>query len=210
VKVTRAMIVHQGRLMARTIRHVARRPSVGRDIVRLAATRGRSTMELRLPWLPFQLIDDLAQTVGTGTNVFEFGGGGSTLWLLDRGASVVTVEHDPEWAAHLRGEVTSPRWTLLERGPDDDYESYVSAIAGYGEGFFDLVIVDGRERSRCVAAAHSKVRPGGLLIVDDADRERYHDAISSVGWPVELVVGFAPAKPTLAFSAVLRRPDVDG
>lgn len=210
MKVTRAMIVHQGRLMARTIRHLARQPSAGRDVGRLAATRGRSTMELRLPWLPFQLIDELAQTVRPGTKVFEYGGGGSTLWLLDRGAYVVTVEHDPGWAEHLRSSVTSSRWTLLEPGEANAYESYVSAIDIYDDDSFDVVVVDGRERARCVAAARTKVRPGGILIVDDADRERYQDAINSLGWPCEVVVGFAPAKPTLAYSAVLRRPPGHG
>ena len=39
----------------------------------------------------------------------------------------------------------------------------------------DLVVVDGRERARCAARATAKVRPGGLLLVDDIDRERAID-----------------------------------
>jgi hypothetical protein len=50
------------------------------------------------------------------------------------------------------------------------------------------------------------VRPGGLLLVDDIDRERYHAAVDAIGWPRRDVVGFAPAKPTLSYTAVLRRP----
>jgi hypothetical protein len=46
---------------------------------------------LRLPWLPFVLQEELEERVGAGTRVFEFGGGGSTLYFLDLGAVVVTV-----------------------------------------------------------------------------------------------------------------------
>ena len=57
-----------------------------------------------------------------------------------------------------------------------------------------------------LTAALPKVRPGGLLIVDDADRVKYHAAMEATGWPRRDVVGFAPAKPSLAYTAVLTRP----
>ena len=203
------MLRHQLRLMGRSVRLVVRTPRLARELPRLLATRGRGTMTLRLPWLPFRLIDELEEVVGAGYRVFEYGGGGSTLWFLDRGATVVTVEHHERWAQHLRTEVRSDHWTLLERSGTDGYAAYIAAIEDYEDEWFDLVVVDGRERARCVAAALPKVRRGGLLIVDDADRERYTAALQATGWPRRDVVGFAPAKPTLAHSAVLRRPAAD-
>lgn len=210
MKITPAMLGRQAGLVARSVRLIAQQPDLGRGFGRLAATRGRSTMTLRLPWLPFRLIDELATRVQDGVRVFEYGGGGSTLWFLDRGATVVTVEHHREWAAALAASVPADRWTLLERPLDDDAVSYVDAIRDFPDDSFDIVVVDGRERARCVAAARSKVRPGGLLIVDDADRERYGAAIAAVPWPRRDVIGFAPAKPSLAFTAVLDRPLTDG
>ena len=170
-------------------------------------------MRLRLPWLPFPLIDQLAERIGPGSHVFEYGGGGSTLWFLDRGATVVTVEHHPGWADHLQREVTGDGWTLLQRGLEDDAAAYVDAIGEYDDDSFDLVVVDGRERARCAIAASAKVRPGGWLIVDDVDRERYAEAVGNLeaaGWARLDVIAFAPAKPTLAYSAVLQKPGVDG
>jgi predicted O-methyltransferase YrrM len=163
-------------------------------------------MSLRLPWLPFTLIDDLAGRIRDGDRVFEYGGGGSTLWFLDRGAHVVTVEHHPGWAAQLRNTVDVDRWTMLERSLDGGATDYVDAIAEFEDESFDLVIVDGRERSRCAMAAMDKVKPGGWLIVDDADRPRYAAALADIGWPRTDYVAFAPAKPTLAYTAVLQKP----
>lgn len=197
---------HQARLMGRSAAELAREPAKGRELGRLIATRGRSTSRLRLPWLPFRLIDELADVVGPGARVFEFGGGGSTLWFLDRGCEVVTVEHVPAWSERLAGLVISDRWELLDRGADDGYDAYVAAIADYPEDFFDVVVVDGRERVRCAYAAMPRVRPGGWLVVDDVDRERYSAGLASIPWPRRDVVGFAPGKPTLAYTAVLTRP----
>lgn len=204
--VTGAMVRNQLRLAGRSAKVLARHPTVGRELPRLAATRGQSTMRLRLPWLPFRLIDELAEVVGPGTKVFEFGGGGSTLWFLDRGAQVVTVEHHEGWADQLSQAIDDPSWTLLRRPADQQYAAYVAAIEDYPEDWFDLVVVDGRERARCAATATTRVRPGGLLLVDDIDRARYQPAVDALGWPRRDVVGFAPAKPTLAYTAVLRRP----
>ena len=102
----------------------------------------------------------------------------------------------------------SPRtgWTLAERSADDDYAAYVAAIEEHPDDSFDVVVVDGRERARCLTAACPRCGPAGCLIVDDVDRERYHAAIDATGWPRRDVVGFAPAKPSLAYTAVLTRP----
>ncbi|WP_372733996.1 O-methyltransferase [Nocardioides sp.] len=206
MKITPEMLARQARLIGRSVRVLAREPGLGREFPQLIATRGRSTMSLRLPWLPFRLIEELGEHVRPGSRVFEYGGGGSTLWFLAQGAQVVTVEHHPAWAAQLRASISSESWTLLERPETDRFKTYVEAIEDYPDEEFDVVIVDGRERARCLTAALPKVKPGGLLIVDDADRERYQPAIEATGWNRRDIVGFAPAKPSLAYTAVLTRP----
>lgn len=211
MKVTGAMLAHQARLLGRSAVRIARQPSTGAELGRLLATRGRGTLELRLPWLPFRLVDELGEILGPGSRVLEYGGGGSTLWFLDRGADVVTVEHHAGWAADLRKCVGSEpgageRWALLERGNGDDWGAYVGAATEYPRDHFDLVLVDGRHRVRCAVAAAPHVRPGGLLLLDDVDRPEYSAAFREVPWARRDVVGFAPAKPSLGYTAVLTRP----
>jgi Methyltransferase domain len=205
--ITTAQLRRQIRLMARTAGHLVRHPGDGREVTRLLRAGVRSTVRLRMPWLPFRLIDDLESRLQPGMKVFEFGGGGSTLWFLDHDLEVVTVEHDQAWSRVLQETAASPRWTLLVRPLGIDGTSYVGTIDQYPDAHFDLVVVDGRERARCVRASLAKIKPGGTLVVDDVDRERYARALERVGWPRTDVVGFAPAKPSLSYTAAFSCPD---
>lgn len=51
---------------------------------------------------------------------------------------------------------------------------------------FDLVLIDGRARSQCVGVGAKLLRPGGVLVVHDAQRPEYHAALREVGRPVFL------------------------
>lgn len=207
MKITATMLGRQARLVSRSAVLVARHPHYANGLGRLARTAGRSTVSLRLPWLPFELIEDLRQRLGPGSSVFEFGGGGSTLFFLDCGARVITVEHDAAWMARLE-ELAAPHAWHGRLRTLDDTDAYVSSIAEHPDDTFDVVVVDGRERARCAMAALEKVRPGGWLVFDDVDRERYADALKALPWPRRDYVGFAPAKPSLAFTAVFEKPHV--
>ena len=50
---------------------------------------------------------------------------------------------------------------------------YASAIDLYRDEYFDIVCVDGRSRPACIKHAVPKVKPGGLLILDNSDRDYY-------------------------------------
>jgi predicted O-methyltransferase YrrM len=158
--------------------------------------------------LSFEIIELLDAVVTRDTAVFEFGGGGSTLWFADRAGTVVTVEHDHGWAHDLRAATTEdPRTTILAHDASDGYEAYVNAIRAYPDEHFDVVLIDGRERVRCVAAAAPKLRPGGLLVLDDSERPLYARAGEILdGWPCQVVSGLAPFKPVAGTTTVWRRP----
>lgn len=119
----------------------------------------------RLPWLSFRVIRRLEQIVTPDSKVLEFGSGNSSLWLAERCGLLVTVDNDPEWygwlAPRLKGANVSAR---LRVGRDE----YLN-VDDYPDGFFDLVIVDGRWRDLSVERALRKVRPGGYVYVDNVD-----------------------------------------
>ena len=50
------------------------------------------------PWIQFQARDVIQQSLPLRPRIIEFGAGGSTLYWLRQGASVTSVEHDPNWA----------------------------------------------------------------------------------------------------------------
>jgi hypothetical protein len=74
---------------------------------------GGSPLSLKLPWINFPAIDFLRQTLKRGGKAFEWGMGGSTLFLSQYCASVVSVEHDGKWYNLARAEISKqPNSTL--------------------------------------------------------------------------------------------------
>src|SRR3989442_618610 len=161
--------------------------------------RGRTTLEARVPYMPLSAVQFLEHHLYPGSIVFEWGGGGSTLWFADRVRTVIAVEHDRAWYAALHDKLsmgTRAECSLLLREPQPlvpetpagylssecvgNFQDYVHAIdAGHDEAL-DLVLVDGRCRASCLLRAASKVRPGGMLVLDDSDRDRYQSAAGTL------------------------------
>lgn len=169
-----------------------------------------------IKWLDFYLTPD--------SLVFEWGSGGSTLYIAKKVRKVISIEHNAQWwkkvtsAAKEWGiencqcmlvepepvfESDVPRVTLsdLELCRSSygalrqfrerlgvatfNYEKYVKAICEYPDATFDLVLVDGRARASCILYGHSKVKPGGFLMLDDAERPRYKNGKSILSrWKV--------------------------
>lgn len=165
---------------------------------------GATPVETHRPWMTFRAIERLEASVKRGDKVFEYGGGGSTLFFLGRGAEVTTIEHDQGWFDVLGQKIGADRaWagrlirperrsssapcdpadpalfgTSDEALKDFDFRAYVQAIQSHPDGQFDVVCVDGRSRPACLALARSKVKRGGLLVLDNAERETYARAVA--------------------------------
>ncbi|HEY8545283.1 MAG TPA: class I SAM-dependent methyltransferase [Acidimicrobiales bacterium] len=202
---------------------------VGRHLYSLLAIYDLERMvALGLPWWTYGAIDEvdrfLAERKGKA-RVFEFGAGASTLWLAERAGEVHSVEHDLSFVellepkvkpldnVHLRpvaavaveddgaGAITSGR-----KGYEGlDFTDYVAAIDAVG-GPFDLVIVDGRARDACLRAAVRHLADDGVILFDNAGRDRYQAAIRECGLDVEVKAGWAPSLPYREATALLRKP----
>ncbi len=78
-----------------------------------------------------------------------------------------------------------PGWSWQERLiPQDiclpeviEYVEYPRRVAG--ERGFDVIIVDGRFRRRCLLAASEVLAPGGLVLLHDAQRDHYHHSLEN-------------------------------
>ena len=60
----------------------------------------------------------------------------------------------------------------------DFYDDYVNCIDVLNN--FDIIVIDGRCRSKCIIKSINKLNPGGLFIVDNAERENYKNAIDII------------------------------
>jgi len=155
---------------------------------------GRSAYKDGLPWLAFEAREWMDSFLNRDMTVFEWGSGGSTLFLAKRVETLISVEHNPEWHEKIgrlieeRG-LSNCQCILKETRPGNDYFSswpeyrglsfkeYCQTIDSYPDESFDLVLVDGRARSFCVQHAIQKIRPKGFLLLDDSERLRYTGGI---------------------------------
>ncbi|HMQ00869.1 MAG TPA: hypothetical protein PKC24_13905 [Cyclobacteriaceae bacterium] len=54
-----------------------------------------------------------------------------------------------------------------------EFHDYYSFIDRFENAYFDFVIVDGRARLECVWHAMPKIKAGGFIVLDNAERNRY-------------------------------------
>lgn len=162
--------------------------------------------------------------------VFEFGAGASTIWLARRAAHVDSVEHDVEYAQVVRAvldrEGLTERVQLHEVVPlpvdgaarpitSDkpgagglDFRPYVETIdrvAGEAGTRYDLIVVDGRARQSCLAAALRHLADDGIVLFDDSYRPRYRAAIKNSGLRERSHAGFVPSLPNPSATSLLTR-----
>ncbi|MGL5824884.1 MAG: class I SAM-dependent methyltransferase [Nocardioides sp.] len=177
-----------------------------------------------VPWWTFKASDEVASFLATHpqARVFEWGSGASTAWLARRAGTVTSVEHDGGWAdivrpvlpANATVRVIEPRPASGAPGEELsgkpgfeglDFGAYVNEVHQIDDAF-DLIVVDGRARGACFAHAIGKLRPGGILVFDNVDRERYREAISASPVPVDVqwTRGLTPALPYPTRTALVR------
>lgn len=188
------------------------------------------------PWLNFDALDALARLELRGWHVFEYGSGGSTLFWLRRGARVVSIEHDPAWYERVRAAIPPDapldyRLVPPEPAPAGSadcadpaayrscdpafagwsFARYAAQIDAFPEASFDLVLIDGRARPSCLVHAAPRVRPGGMLILDNSDRAYYTLRLGPLftGWTATVYAGATPGAPVFSAATFYVRGDAE-
>ena len=116
--------------------------------------------------------------------VIEYGSGSGTPWLCERAERAISVEHLAPWAEKVSALLDEMGLTNHRMIVEPLGDGYVMAIEEEG-GPYDLVIVDGRLRVKCVRTAINHVAPDGMLVLDNSERPYYKPAIDlldGLGW----------------------------
>jgi predicted O-methyltransferase YrrM len=132
------------------------------------------------PWLTREAITYLSDTVRRHDKILEYGAGASTVWFSKRAFVVDSIEHDRAWfdlVGRAVGTEILPNVGLHHVPATNDFEEYVQfgRKLGAQRGGYDVVVVDGRRRVRCVKAIAEFVVPGGILVLDNAERPQYSE-----------------------------------
>lgn len=134
-----------------------------------------------LPWIPYVASNLLAERLRSTMRVLEFGCGYSTLFLMTRAGSVVSVEHQPSWLEFMRTNVDDN--VTLIAAPAEPADAYCSVVTG-GDAF-DVILIDGQHRLQAFDLALTKVGQDGVIFMDDTQRVAYQPAFaraSEAGW----------------------------
>jgi hypothetical protein len=100
--------------------------------------------------------------------VCECGAGRSTIWFAQRTSRLISIEHDPAWHAKVVDSLNAECFENVSVSLCLDKESYVERLSALDEGALDLCLIDGIARDEYALVALSKLKTGGLLIVDNA------------------------------------------
>ena len=166
-----------GRLTAHLLRH----PRYISRCLTHNPLNGRSPLDFEMPWFSYAAIDFLEKFLQPHMVAFEYGSGGSTLFLAKRIKFVTSVEDNSDWynriCAHLNEKkITNASIQLRPfnfKNPIGFEESdYLKAIPDQP---FDIIIIDGSEewvhvRPTCFRYAEDFVAPGGVIVLDDSWR----------------------------------------
>lgn len=134
-----------------------------------------------MPWWTFGAVREIEGRVHKAMEVFEYGSGGSTVFLAQRCRMVTAVEDDPQWTEAVRKEGARRGLTNIQilKCPYDFVQAHQFEDSDYFRSIrgkkYDLVVVDGQEygiqvRGSCFWEAERHIRAGGMILVDDSYR----------------------------------------
>jgi hypothetical protein len=129
------------------------------------------------PWITRAAHDVLDSYLRKTDVGLEFGSGRSTVWFAKRVARLTSVESDPAWHQRVTSRLASENLSNVEShlfpGPEVPGKGHESAYANIASKFahdsLDFVLVDGLYRDSCALLSLDKIRPGGLLIIDNVN-----------------------------------------
>jgi predicted O-methyltransferase YrrM len=181
--------------------------------LRLPAARLRNRLRRipERPWIVPAAVGWLSRRMRRDWSVLELGSGRSTVWFGRCAGRVLAFEDDEFWhgrAVHLVAGAGLENVDLRHL----PVERFAAEVAALPDGSFDLVVVDFLEsptadRNELVRVARSKLRPGGLLLLDDSDRPGYAEAYELLeGWRERRFTGVKDEYPQVCETAIFRRP----
>ena len=154
----------------------------------------KTAIDLRLPWLAWPAIRFLRQVLSPNDAVLEWGAGGSTLFFLDLGCRVYTIESSEEWVSRVGGAISKDmrrRWPPMLMPDTADYVSGRTRVSRV-----DLILVDGLSESRvdCVRECLHLDLPRHFVL-DDSWRVEYHEISEMLsGFQRLKMRGFGPGR----------------
>ena len=132
------------------------------------------------PWLVQDSILFLDEWLQNDMKGFEFGSGRSTKWFTKRVSFYFSTEGNFEWYKKSiesnKENIKKNKCEIVFKDAGDQVKidenkvkSYSTSLSKFKDQYFDFGLVDGHFRMECIYNSLSKIRPNGVLIIDNSD-----------------------------------------
>ena len=121
------------------------------------------------PTISFRATKEIKKILKPHFQCVEFGSGMSTVWLAKRCDFLLSRENNRFWYNKIK--------KILERKPHLNVqyqfcdEKNFSCLTNFEDKFFDFAMVDGWDRTGCIASVLPKLKDGGWLYLDNSDKD---------------------------------------
>ncbi len=164
------------------------------------------------PWLTASSIKAFDMLLTKEDVGLEYGSGRSTYHFAKLLGQLTSVEHHEEWynivqdtlvknkvnnvdlklippnSTYTKPNLSSVDDYYLEASAypvkDDLFKDYINLIDAIPNGSLDFILIDGRARVSCSKKSVTKLKRGGLFVLDNSERVRYkeiHEMLET--WP---------------------------
>ena len=164
--------------------------------VKYALDRSLELLHPNDPWISPAAVQFCNANLNRSQVGLEWGSGRSTRWFAQRLKRLLSIEYNKEWHAKVTAAISDLpnvecRYIPLDHPLDEpcraDYDpipKYVGVVEAFCDNSLDFVVVDGHYRPICIRHALRKIKPDGLLLVDDAGWLQLTDWGVPPAWPV--------------------------
>lgn len=139
-------------------------------------------------WMNAQDKDFFLNSLNTTDDYIEWGSGGSTLNVINKVSSIVSIEHDEKWYEIVSKEIPPGTNIDYRYVPSDkprsfphvkreEFETYITEVHRIGKTY-DKVLIDGRARVWCAEEVREHLNPNAIVFIHDwTIRPFYHQVI---------------------------------
>lgn len=129
-----------------------------------------------LPWMNYPVVSFLKERITTDHSMFEFGSGYSTLFYANLCKSIISVEHDEKWLGEIKPELPeNSKIILCPKDQDGEYCRSAMKVSRMSEAPFDLIVIDGADRTNCMKQSMQALSSRGVFILDDTDGKTFSE-----------------------------------
>jgi predicted O-methyltransferase YrrM len=181
---------------------------------------GLQPIDVGLPWISFGALDFLNAFLRPQQEVFEYGGGGSTVYFANRTQRVLTMENHPDWHRTLTAALAHKQLNnaKCEFQPisSDELAQFQNNLFFHRirEQLWDVVLIDcycgysktryGLTRPYAFELAANQIKPGGIIILDDS--WMFKDLlVNKPGWRITNYVGAGPCRYGVTSTAIFEK-----